>query len=163
MEAADIMNCLICMSTDGFFHYTQEIEDLQRVYPYNTDTSQNPYDSPTWSVERLDDGSDVIQLTFRREAAGRCITLLQREFRPEGNSEPAELQEQTVQLPFDTATVQYWLTPMIDGYIYPTIQSKLYGADDRKALPLPNVTISSAYNADGTEAGLHGTDRKCIL
>ena len=140
-------------ATDGFFHYTQEIENPQRIYPYNMENpGQNPYESPTWSVERLDDGSDVIQLTFSEGSSGSVYYLTSEGIPTEGNSEPAELQEQTVQLPFDTATVQYWLTPMIDGYIYPTIQSKLYGADDRKALPLPNVTISSAYNADGTEA-----------
>lgn len=152
LESSGYYERLNLYATDGFFHYTQEIEDPQRVYPYNTDTSQNPYDSPTWSVERLDDGSDVIQLTFSEGSSGSVYYLTSEGIPTEGNSEPAELQEQTVQLPFDTATVQYWLTPMIDGYIYPTIQSKLYGADDRKALPLPNVTISSAYNADGTEA-----------
>lgn len=141
-------------STDGFYHYIQDIpeEDQATVFPYNTDDSaQNPYEADNigWNVVRMDDGSDVIELTFKTVVEG-SIYYLNTDGIPTDGSDREEITGQTVQLPFDTETVQYWLTPMIQGYIYPTISSPAYNADSREPLLKPDVTISGGYQEDGS-------------
>ena len=139
-------------ATDQFYHYTQEIEKAKTVYSYNEDSKdQNPYaeDKITWSVVRQDDGSDRIELTFENVVNG-SIYYLNTNGVPTNGSDSATITGQTVQLPFDSETVQYWLTPMINGYIYPTISSDVYDASSREPLLKPEVTISSGYKADGT-------------
>ena len=141
-------------STDGFYHYIQDIpeEGQATVFPYNTDDSaQNPYEADNigWNVVRMDDGSDVIELTFKTVVEG-SIYYLNTDGIPTDGSDREEITGQTVQLPFDTETVQYWLTPMIQGYIYPTISSPAYNADSREPLLKPDVTISGGYQEDGS-------------
>lgn len=139
-------------ATDQFYHYTQEIEETKTVYPYNEDSKdQNPYaeDKITWSVVRQDDGSDKIELTFENVVNG-SIYYLNTDGVPTDDSDSEIITGQTVQLPFDAETVQYWLTPMIQGYIYPTISSPAYNADSREPLLKPDVTISGGYQEDGS-------------
>lgn len=140
-------------STDGFYHYIQDIpkEDQATVFPHSNNPAQNPYeaDSIGWNVVRMDDGSDVIELTFETVVNGSIYYLNTNGIPTEG-SETANITNQTAQLPFDAETVQYWLTPMIQGYIYPTISSPAYNADSREPLLKPDVTISGGYQEDGS-------------
>ena len=140
-------------STDGFYHYIQDIpeENQATVFHIAITRLQNPYeaDSIEWNVVRMDDGSDVIELTFETVVNG-SIYYLNTNGIPTEESETANITNQTAQLPFDAETVQYWLTPMIQGYIYPTISSPAYNADSREPLLKPDVTISGGYQEDGS-------------
>ena len=154
--------CLNTYATDGYYHYTEQatsLDSAEWIYPYNDPVTTNPYtiDENDGTVERtLNPLQDNIRIEFslpNNYQSGELYYLINVEesipSTSEENQEYIEISNEGVGLlPFETDNLQYKLTPVIDGHIYPTQQTRTFLFTEKKPIPKPEITCFDYYDAD---------------
>ena len=146
--------------SNGYYHYVSpavELEDAEWVYPYANPVTDNPYiikDEDISVVRLLNPLRDEVQLHMA-SAAGASDAKIYYNVNsvgsiPDGTSATLPLSSDgKVTLPFEDATANYQITPIIDGHIYPTQETRTVEETERQALPKPEITAYNYYDTDG--------------
>lgn len=139
-------------ATDGYYHYVQDYSSGESGDSYIT---EYPYRStgkpvftgsdPIWSVERVS-GTLTDQVKLKLSEA---LNLSEVKMYYQGGTVEAAIENRKAVFPFEESAMTLAVVPVLNGKIYEEIVSDEFTAEDRDALPKPDVYGGNYYEANG--------------
>lgn len=139
-------------ATDGYYHYVQDYssgesgDSYTTEYPYRTtDEPVFTGSDPIWSVERVSGTlTDQVKLKL-----AETLNLSEVKMYYQGGTVEAAIENQKAVFPFEESKMTLTVVPVLNGKIYEEIVSDEFTAEDRDALPKPDVYGGNYYEANG--------------
>lgn len=145
---------LAAYTTDGYYHYREDVSSGTIVYPY---PEEGPFTFVSGSILRskLNPLEDVVELVIESNSTntGTVYYVVNNATAVPGMGTNPKFTSLTSQgiaiIPFKEESEQYRMAVVVNNHIYPTIESGAFSSANKLALPKPNVSVFNYYNSNG--------------